>query len=155
MTSDGLRNDDFLVDLKRDMRMTSEEIDYIQQLHELKSKQRSSETADQSFLYPSMIIDDFLYHSDCNHATDIKILKKLDIRHIISICNFPLAKDMFDNYNVPWIKVNDMPHVKIRHHFDQINEFVHVWRNKNEPVLVHCHAGISRSYSIVLAYLLK
>ena len=155
MTSDGLRNDDFLVDLKRDMRMTSEEIDCIKQLHELKSKQRSSETADQSFLYPSMIIDDFLYHGDYNHATDTKILKQLNIRHIISICDFPLVKDAFDNYNILWIKVDDMPHVKIRQHFDQTNEFLHVCRNKNERVLVHCQAGISRSSSIVLAYLVK
>lgn len=79
MTSNGLRNADFLADFKRDMRLKSEEIDYIKQLHELKSKQRPSETADSSLLYPSLIIDDFLYHGDYNHATNAKLLKELDI----------------------------------------------------------------------------
>lgn len=62
---------------------------------------------------------------------------------------------MFDTYNVLWIKVDDMPHVKMRQNFDQTNEFLHVCRNKNERFLVHCQVGISRSSSFVFPYLLK
>jgi hypothetical protein len=155
MASNNYIDDILFAHLKQNMQVTSEEIDYIKQLHQLRLKHRSSETKDQRFPYPSMIIDDFLYQGDYDHATNTKILKELDIRHIISICDFPLGKDMFDSYNVLWIKVDDMPHTKIRQHFDQTNEFLHACRNKNERVLVHCQVGISRSSSIVLAYLLK
>ncbi|CAF1202758.1 unnamed protein product [Rotaria sordida] len=102
-----------------------------------------------------MIIDDFLYQGDYDHASNTKILKELDIGHIISICDYPLGKNMFDSYNVLWIKVDDMPYTKIRQYFDQTNEFLRACRNKNQRVLVHCQVGISRSSSIVLAYLLK
>ncbi|CAF1649443.1 unnamed protein product [Rotaria magnacalcarata] len=48
-----------------------------------------------------------------------------------------------------------MPATNIRQYFDQANEFLHSCKNKNERVLIHCQLGISRSSSIVLAYLLK
>ncbi|CAF4410453.1 unnamed protein product, partial [Adineta steineri] len=40
-------------------------------------------------------------------------------------------------------------------HFDKTNELLHGFYEKNECCLVHCAAGISRSATIVLAYLMK
>ena len=40
-------------------------------------------------------------------------------------------------------------------HFDEAYEFIEHMRENNKNVLVHCHAGISRSATLVCAYLMK
>ena len=40
-------------------------------------------------------------------------------------------------------------------HFEETFQFIEEMRQKNKNVLVHCHAGISRSVAIVCAYLMK
>lgn len=51
---------------------TSEEIDYLKRLHELKLKQQLCEMKRSGPLRPSMIIDDSLYHGDFGHAQNVK-----------------------------------------------------------------------------------
>jgi protein-tyrosine phosphatase len=43
----------------------------------------------------------------------------------------------------------------IKQHFQKSNEFIENCLRKDGKVLVHCHAGISRSSTIILAYLIK
>ncbi len=76
------------------------------------------------------------------HATNLYLLNNLGIRHIINTYNSPLPKSISDNFNTLWINV-----------LDDVN--TNICKKKNEKVLVHCHMGISRSSSIVLAYLIK
>ena len=85
----------------------------------------------------------------------MKQLKELGIRHIISVYDLPLKKEIADHFDVVLINLEDIHEAYIRQHFDRTNEFLHACRFKNEKVLVHCQMGISRSSSIVLAYLLK
>jgi protein-tyrosine phosphatase len=141
--------------LKESMEATNEEIDYLILLHGLKSKQRVSGIKNETDDFPSMIIDDFLYHGELAHARNIELLRKLDIRHIITVCDFKLKKEIFNNFNVLWIDLHDIPLADISQYFDQTNEFLNACKSKNEKVLVHCQMGVSRSSSIVLAYLLK
>ncbi|CAF2052847.1 unnamed protein product, partial [Rotaria magnacalcarata] len=82
------------------MQATSEEIDYLKRLHELRSKKRLSETKRTGFRLPSMIIDDFLYHGDLGHAQNVKQLKEFDIRHIISVYDLSLKKEIGDHFDV-------------------------------------------------------
>lgn len=137
--------------LRESMEATDEELNYLRRLHQLKSNQQISEILNS----PSVIIDDFLYHGEFNHARDIKLLKELGIQHIINVCNSKLKKEILNTFNVLWININDIPLADISQYFDQTNEFLNTCRSKNEKVLVHCHMGMSRSASIILAYLLK
>ena len=43
----------------------------------------------------------------------------------------------------------------IGQHFEEAYEFIEENLNKKLNVLVHCHAGVSRSAAIVIAYLMK
>ena len=141
--------------LTQNLQATTEEIDYLKQLCALKSKQRDSSTKREGPRKPSMVIDDFLYHGDLGHALNKSLLNDLDIRHIINVCDSPLSKEITDNFNVLWINLNDELGANIRQHFDKTNGFLHGCKGKNEKVLVHCQMGISRSSSVVLAYLIK
>jgi atypical dual specificity phosphatase len=53
------------------------------------------------------------------------------------------------------ISVNDVPTENIYRFFDQFADKVNGHAMNNEKVLVHCVAGVSRSASFVLAYLMK
>ena len=66
-----------------------------------------------------------------------------------------LEKQILENFHVLWINLNDDYRVNIKNHFEEANQFLHDCKQKNEKVLVHCQVGISRSSSIVLAYLMK
>lgn len=39
-------------------------------------------------------------------------------------------------------------------HFDDVNEWIDKIRKENGKVLVHCEAGMSRSASLIIGYLL-
>ena len=141
--------------LKESIEATTEEIDYLKRLHELKSRERVSAVTCVADDLPSMVIDDFLYHGEFIHARNIELLQKLDVRHIITVCDFKLKKEIFNIFNVLWIDLHDIPLADISQYFQQTNEFLEMCRSKNEKVLVHCQMGVSRSSSIILAYLLK
>jgi hypothetical protein len=141
--------------LTKDLQATSEEIEYLKTLCALKSKPRDPAIKPQGPRKPSTIIDGFLYHGDLGHAKNKALLNELGIQHIVNVCDFPLDKDIVDNFNVLWIHIDDELNVDIRQHFDRTNSFLHTCKDKGEKVLVHCQMGISRSSSVVLAYLLK
>lgn len=105
---------------------------------------------------PSIVIDDFLYHGDLGHAIDLDLLLDLKIQHIINVCDCPLDEQIQKIFDVLWIRdLEDNLQADVRRCFDQTNQFLFECKEKNEKVLVHCQAGISRSSAIVLAYLIK
>jgi protein-tyrosine phosphatase len=53
------------------------------------------------------------------------------------------------------LPIRDIHEYPIINHFEEANEFIDKARTNKINVLVHCHAGVSRSASIVCAYLIK
>merc|ERR1712228_736386 len=43
----------------------------------------------------------------------------------------------------------------IKEFFTEATQFIHSWMSREQPVLVHCRAGVSRSASVVIAYLME
>ncbi|CAF1045609.1 unnamed protein product [Rotaria sordida] len=142
--------------LRRSCKATDDELTYLRCILDLRTKKRQPLTSDRNgFSYPSVVIDDFLYHGDLGHASNIGLLHRLNIRHIINICDCPLEKLIIEKYNVLWINLYDELQADIKQHFDETNKFLYNCKQKNEKVLVHCQMGISRSSTIILAYLMK
>jgi hypothetical protein len=142
--------------LKDKFNATDEELAYLDQilLHRI-IKRQSPTVNPQSYRFPSVVLDDFLYHGNLGHASNMTLLNELGIRHIINISDCELDKEIIDNFHVLWVNIYDELRVDIKQHFEQTNQFLHECKEKNEKVLVHCQMGISRSSSIVLAYLMK
>ena len=141
--------------LMNDLQATSEELVYLKQLCALKSKLRDGPIRRTGPRKPSVIIDDFLYHGDLGHARNVGLLRELNIQHILNVCDIPLEKDVVEQFNVLWINVDDELGVDIRPQFEKTNRFLDNCKQKGEKVLVHCQMGISRSSSVILAYLVK
>merc|ERR1711933_259194 len=66
---------------------------------------------------------------------------------------FP-AKDFSKDLEYYRVDVEDMGREPIELFFPEATEFIHSWVSREQPVLVHCRAGVSRSASVVMAYLM-
>ena len=99
----------------------------------------------------SEIIDNKLFLGDMFDANNESKLKEKNISCVICV-----AEDIVIRLNDPTIKVykynlQDTYDCDISLYFDEISDLIH----KEGVVLVNCAAGISRSSTIVIAYLMK
>ena len=125
---------------------------------------------DNVILYPSNIISDKLFLGNAQHAMNAKIMTDLKITHIVN-CTQDLGCPFNGSYNANSdeektqklnIKYLEIPIVdreeqKISEYFLKAFEFINTALNNNKEeniVFVHCMAGVSRSSTIVIAYLM-
>lgn len=94
-------------------------------------------------------ITDSLFLSNKDHARDYDSLKELGIKQILSI-GTGLALHTSEEFVYMYISIDDDPSQNISSYFDQTYAFIDA-----APTLVHCFAGVSRSATIVIAYLMK
>ncbi|XP_043605656.1 dual specificity protein phosphatase MPK-4 isoform X2 [Bombus pyrosoma] len=77
---------------------------------------------------------------------------------IIPVDSCPLPRKiqgLLPNLTVKYIQITDMPREDLLTHFEDSYEFIDHSLQQNEKILVHCYFGISRSATIVIAYLMK
>jgi protein-tyrosine phosphatase len=96
----------------------------------------------------SKITDD-VYLSDHINAKRYDELKQLGIKQILSIGS-ELTPHETTEFRKVHIHISDHPEEDIKQYFQYAIDFI-----KQGPTLVHCYAGISRSASLVIAYLMK
>ena len=87
-------------------------------------------------------------------AKNKQFLAAQRITHILSAA-WELAPAFPTKFEYFHVKMSDKPDFDLHKHLEVAVEFVHAAKEKGGRVLVHCYAGISRSASIVIAYLIK
>jgi protein-tyrosine phosphatase len=111
---------------------------------------------------PSEIISDIngwkLYLSSESVATDINLLKKFNITSIVTIrdrqCEMKDHPD-FSHIVFKHVDIIDRPHIDIKQYFSDTFDFIDKMKQEKRNVLIHCHAGISRSATMVIAYIMQ
>ncbi|XP_048045793.1 dual specificity protein phosphatase 18 [Megalobrama amblycephala] len=98
-------------------------------------------------------ITDGLYIGNGKTANDSSVISSLNITCIINA-----TQDI--NSNIPTIdymhvSVSDDPESRLTDHFDAVADKIHQVTEGHGRVLVHCNAGVSRSATLCLAYLMK
>ncbi|XP_038556771.1 dual specificity protein phosphatase 22-A [Micropterus salmoides] len=95
---------------------------------------------------------DGLYLGNIRDAENRISLSNNGITHILSVCNN--AKPVFEDMTYLCIHAADAPSQNLLQHFKECISFIHECRLNGGSCLVHCLAGVSRSTTIVVAYLM-
>ncbi|UJR31261.1 hypothetical protein I4U23_018761 [Adineta vaga] len=106
----------------------------------------------------NFIMTEILPHIFVGNILDSQNLDRLNqngITHIInSTPDLPCKWE--GKYEYIRVDALDLPSQNIRKYFDEVFQFIDTaLRDKSNNVLVHCSAGISRSPTLVLAYMIK
>ncbi|CAF0881019.1 unnamed protein product [Didymodactylos carnosus] len=104
---------------------------------------------------PSIVLDNFLFLGDYDNASNIELLQNLGIKHILTIHDRELDENIRTKFNYFSIISPDSSSKDVKQYFEKTNKFLHDCYLAGEKVLVHCQMGISRSSTLVLAYLMK
>lgn len=97
-----------------------------------------------------------LYQSGCGMLTDVN-LSKYKITHVVN-CAYEcegLTRNLYPKYKVLNLLLNDDLRQKLYPANEIAFDFINDAINNGGVVLVNCYAGISRSSSIILYYLMK
>lgn len=108
-------------------------------------------------------IDEIIPHlfiSNWNTSNNSNIISTNNIKSVITLETSEKPKEILDyyrNHNIDftYIKIPDSPNENIGKYFDLTFDLIENKISKGENVLVHCFAGVSRSSTIVLNYLIK
>ncbi len=101
-----------------------------------------------------ILITDNLYISSFAPAYNKETLESHNISHIV-VAAAGLVKKFPENFTYLQLTLLDSPQEDIKKYFDETGNFIHECISNNGTVLVHCHAGISRSSTIIIAYLMN
>jgi len=97
-----------------------------------------------------------LYLGGIDAASDKPSLYRAGIRAVCCCCReleFP-TKEFSEDLAYYRVDVEDVSREPIELFFPEATEFIHSWISREQPVLVHCRAGVSRSATVVIAYLI-
>jgi len=96
-----------------------------------------------------------LHLGDVTATQDCDYFKKHKVSCVLTVANcdpFTCPKEYIKYHKV--VKAADVPEFKLNEFFKDCFKFIHEHRVKGHSVLVHCMAGISRSATIVIGYLM-
>lgn len=96
----------------------------------------------------------FLYLGSAYHASKCEFLANLHITALLNVSR-RTSEACMTHLHYKWIPVEDSHTADISSHFQEAIDFIDCVREKGGKVLVHCEAGISRSPTICMAYLMK
>lgn len=108
-----------------------------------------------SYLYhPINLIEAGLYLGNLSAAENSELIRSYNITKILSLLdNFSLCKTI-EEVEYLRIEINDSMYCNIVQYLPDAISFISKALKNGENVLVHCAAGISRSPSIVIAFVM-
>ncbi|KAF7638563.1 hypothetical protein Mgra_00001941 [Meloidogyne graminicola] len=100
---------------------------------------------------------DHLFLGSQKDALDIELLQRHGITKVINLSqNCPRPSSILDDLNhFLRIPVSDSYSAKLLPHFDSTYQFIENAKIEKEKVLIHCLAGISRSPTVAIAYVMR
>jgi len=98
------------------------------------------------------VIDE-LYVGNEAVSSKIDVLQRFKVTHIL-VAGYGLKQHFPESFVYKKLDLVDMPGYNIHQHFSECNSFIDSARSHGGCVLVHCFKGVSRSTTLVCAYLM-
>ncbi|KAJ8905971.1 hypothetical protein NDN08_002472 [Rhodosorus marinus] len=76
-----------------------------------------------------------------------------NVTHVLSLCDSSVPDCL--PLTTLHLDMVDSPDYDIAVHFPKVVDFIHSARTKNEGIFVHCKAGVSRSATVIIAYIMS
>lgn len=100
-------------------------------------------------------IEKGLFLGNASHSEDLKSLKKYNIKYILNVTpDLPNVFERDGHIKYLQIPITDHWSQDLAGHFPNAIKFIDEARSKGAGVLVHCLAGVSRSVTVTLAYIM-
>ncbi|XP_072517698.1 uncharacterized protein [Salminus brasiliensis] len=98
----------------------------------------------------------FLFLGNERDAQDLDLLLRLNIGYVVNVTtHLPLYHVDTGLVRYKRLPATDNSKQNLRQYFEEVFEFIEEAHQSGRGVLVHCQAGVSRSATIVIAYLMK
>ena len=105
--------------------------------------------------HPASQVTKFLYVGNMKDASDPAVLKRLGIDHVLNVTTTAPSYESATDITYKQLLAADNGYQNLKQYFTEAFEFIDLARQRGGAVLVHCQAGVSRSPTIAVAYLIK
>jgi len=95
---------------------------------------------------------DGLYFGGINSTQSKSCLSEFEITHVLSMCYETIAQ--FEGVVYKKFEVTDDPSEIIKRYFSETTKYIHETISDGKTILVHCNRGVSRSASVVIAFVM-
>lgn len=105
--------------------------------------------------HPATQVTPFLFLGNMTDAADPNTLTRLGIDHVLNVTAVTPTYQQSPNINYKQLLAADNGSQNIKQYFDEAFTFIDAAKDCKGSVLIHCQAGVSRSPTIAIAYLIK
>ncbi|XP_029915059.1 dual specificity protein phosphatase 18 [Myripristis murdjan] len=100
-------------------------------------------------------ITDQLYLSNSKAANDGSLVSRFNITCIINVSETRSSSTLAPGLEYIHIPIPDSPRSPVSDHFDEVADKIALTGEQDGRTLLHCNAGVSRSATLCIAYLMK
>lgn len=105
--------------------------------------------------HPASQVTPFLFLGNMKDASDAAGLTRLGVDHVLNVTAVSPAYDMSETITYKQLHAADNGYQNLKQYFEEAFDFIDLARSRGGSVLIHCQAGVSRSPTIAVAYLIK
>lgn len=96
-----------------------------------------------------------LYIGDIFSSVDSGFILNKRIRAVVDLTNSSQQPKHSRGIKINKINLDDSPNANVKPYLNQTHDFINNFLEKNQSILVYCRAGVSRSATIVIHYLMR
>jgi len=105
--------------------------------------------------HPASCVLPFLYLGNQHDAADLNTLRSLGVTRVLNVTSHLPGYHEACGITYKQLPASDSGHQNLKQYFEEAFDFIEEARNSGASVLVHCQAGVSRSATIAIAYIMK
>ncbi|XP_069680692.1 dual specificity protein phosphatase 10-like isoform X2 [Periplaneta americana] len=105
--------------------------------------------------HPASRVLPFLYLGNQHDAADLNTLRSLGVTRVLNVTSHLPGYHEACGITYKQLPASDSGHQNLKQYFEEAFDFIEEARKTGASVLVHCQAGVSRSATITIAYIMK